>query len=284
MRRSIHSFRPRALLACVPALGLVLMAGAGPASAAHARASGPAGVRAALEHLLAGWHPANHALGGAGPDAVTSRNWSGYADVNSSGNTYKRVKGQWTEPAITGCKANTLSAVVFWVGLDGYNDGTVEQAGTAAICMGNGTTTPEYATWWEMYPRDDIQWVGTTVRPGDQIAASAIKRGGRYTLAVTDATTPANSFSTGQIICHHTVCGQQSAEWIAEAPSSTAGELPLPHFGTWVLKHARVVSGTTLGTISSFPDEKILMDNSSGQVIARPGPLNATGNRFRDAG
>jgi hypothetical protein len=51
----------RALLACVPALGLVLMASAGTATAAHAPVSTRAELRTTLEHLLAGWHPTNNA-------------------------------------------------------------------------------------------------------------------------------------------------------------------------------------------------------------------------------
>jgi hypothetical protein len=261
------------------------MASAGTATAARAPATTRTELRTALEHLLAGWHPTNHAahgavLRGTGLRTVTSLNWSGYADDSSGGSTYKRVKGKWTEPAITGCGASSpLSAVVFWVGLDGFSDQTVEQAGSAAIC-GDGIPIT-YLTWWEMFPTNSIQFVGTTVQPGDQIAASVIKRGGKYTLAVTDATTSGNSFSTTQH-CRSSVCRDQSAEWIAEAPSSAGSVVPLPNFGTWFLKHAKVKAGTTLGTISSFPDDRIIMVNSSGHTIARPGQLNGKGNRFKD--
>jgi hypothetical protein len=280
-----YSLRLRAALACVPALALVLAASAGTATAARAPVHTRADLRTALEHLLAGWHPTNRAVHGAvvrgtGVKTVTSSNWSGYADDNSGSNIYKRVKGKWTEPAITGCSASSpLSAVVFWVGLDGFNDQTVEQAGTAAICGGGNPIT--YLTWWEMFPSNNIQFVGATVQPGDQISASVIKRGGKYTLAVTDATTSGNSFSTTQH-CRSSVCKDQSAEWIAEAPSTSSGEVPLPSFGTWFLKHAKVKSGTTLGTISSFPDDRIIMDDSSPHNVAKPGQLNAKGNRFKD--
>ena len=97
---------------------------------------------------------------------------------------------------------------------------------------------------------------------------------------MTDSTTSGNSFSINQQ-CASSVCGRQSAEWIAEAPSTAAGEVPLPHFGTWFLKHAKVKSGTTLGTISTFPDDQITMV-LSGHTLAKPGPLNSKGNRFRD--
>src|SRR5215467_4625827 len=52
MRPHFHSFRARALLACVPATAMVLMGAAGTASAAHRPANSRAELRTALEHLL----------------------------------------------------------------------------------------------------------------------------------------------------------------------------------------------------------------------------------------
>lgn len=54
---------------------------------------------------------------------------------------------------------------MFWVGLDGWWDDTVEQGGTSARCV-NGT--PQYATWWEMYPTNAIQTV-FSINAGDSI-------------------------------------------------------------------------------------------------------------------
>jgi hypothetical protein len=35
-----------------------------------------------------------------------------------------------------------------------------------------------YLTWWEMFPTNNIQFVGSTVKPGDNIAASVVRKGG----------------------------------------------------------------------------------------------------------
>jgi hypothetical protein len=64
---------------------------------------------------------------------------------------------------------------------------------SAAFCPGNGSTRPVYATWWEMFPRNSVQVVGMTVKPGDKISASVVRTGTHYALAVTDATTAGNS-------------------------------------------------------------------------------------------
>lgn len=265
------------LLACVPALGLFLAVGQAGASAAraHSPQNARAAALAALEHLLIGQHGTNHRVGhgvrGVGLNQVKSNNWSGYAD-DSGGNTYSKVSGKWVEPAVT-CTATTALAA-FWVGIDGYNSGTVEQDGTLAYCDGGSAF---YYSWWEMYPANDIQIVGSSVAPGDSIAASVVRTGTSYTLKLTDTTNPANSFSTTQTC---TSCANSSAEWIAEAPTGSAGIYPLPDFGKWRLTRASVTSGTTKGVISTFPDDEITMVNSSGQVKARPGPLDGAGNAF----
>jgi len=146
----------------------------------------------------------------------------------------------------------------------------VEQDGTLAQCY-HGSAY--YYTWWEMYPTNSIQTVGTAVRPGDSISASVVRSGSTYTLKVTDSTRSGDSFSTSQSCSG---CANSSAEWIAEAPSGRQGILPLANFGTWTESGATVNSGV----ISSFPDDEITMVNSSGSVKAQPGPLNGSGSGF----
>jgi hypothetical protein len=147
---------------------------------------------------------------------------------------------------------------------------SVEQDGTLAECY-HGTA--HYYTWWEMYPTNAIQTVGSTVRPGDSISASVVRSGTSYTLSITDSTHPASSFTTTQTCSN---CANSSAEWIAEAPSGSRGVLPLANFGTWHLSGATENSGV----ISSAPDDELTMVDSSGLVKAQPGPLNSSGNAF----
>jgi hypothetical protein len=137
-----------------------------------------------------------------------------------------------------------------------------------------------YYTWWEMYPSNGIQLVGTTVKPGDKIAASVVRTGTSYALKVTDSTTTANSFSTTQT-CAATTCLAKSADWIVEAPSGARGVYPLPNFKTWSLASASVTSGTTTGAIWKFPDDEITMiDGTLSYSLATPGVLSTGGNAF----
>jgi Peptidase A4 family len=275
MPRRIPRVLAGSLIACLLVTGL--LAGFSPAaSATTASGSARAAALAQLRHLMVGQDPdhrVGHSVRVNGQNQVQSTNWSGYADDNSAGNTYSTVTGNWTEPAVT-CSSRTTQYAAFWVGIDGYSSNSVEQDGTLAECY-HGTAY--YFSWWEMYPTNSVQTVGTSVRPGDSISASVVRTGTSYTLSLTDSTRPADSFTTTQTCSN---CANSSAEWIAEAPSSSRGVLPLANFGTWTESGATVKSGSTSGVISTFPDDEITMVDSSGRVKAQPGPLSGSGSGF----
>ena len=262
-----------AIAACAPVLGLVIAVAPG-ASAAAAPATtyahALAAARAALRHLSVGEHATDHAVGHVsrfqGLTQVQSTNWSGYADTST---TFSTATGNWTEPSVT-CSGRSEQLAAFWVGIDGFTSGSVEQDGTLAECYHRSAF---YYSWWEMYPTNSIQVVGSSVQPGDSISASVVRSGSSYTLKVTDSSHSANSFTTTQSCSS---CANSSAEWIAEAPSGSGGVLPLADFHSWTLSGATVNGGV----ISSFTDDEITMINSSGQVKAQPGSLNGSGNGF----
>ena len=272
--------RPRllnlVLVACLPAAGMLLTFGtaAGASTAATPSAQAAANARALLHSLSVGQHSANQRVAGhaakiKGLTQVQSSNWSGYADTGSS---FSKVTSSWTEPTPS-CSGRTTSLAAFWVGIDGYSSSSVEQDGTLIECY---LGTAYQYTWWEMYPTNDIQVVGSTLAAGDHIAASVVRSGTSYTLAVTDSTHTADSFSTTQTCSS---CANSSAEWIAEAPSGSSGVYPLAHFSPWTASSATVTEGSTSGVISSFTDDEITMVNSAGRVEAQPGALSG-GNSF----
>jgi Peptidase A4 family len=278
MQRRPSRLLARALVACVPVLGLALAFG--PAAGASTAGASPsaqaaAAARTALQHLSVGWHSAFHrdaarTAATKGLSQVESTNWSGYADTGSG---FSTVTGSWTEPTAT-CSGRTESLAAFWVGIDGYSSDSVEQDGTLIECYRG---TAYYYTWWEMYPTNDIQVVGETLKPGDAISASVVRSGTSYTLKVTDSTHTADSFTTTQTCSS---CANSSAEWIAEAPSSSSGVEPLSDFHSWTESGATVAAGSTSGVISSFTDDEITMIDSSGLTKALPGALNSSGNGF----
>jgi hypothetical protein len=272
-----------ALMACVPAIGLRLAFGpaAGASTASTARAAGAAptarevaAARTLIEHLAVGQHGTDHRVAGHATKVkaltqVESTNWSGYADTGSG---FTKATGKWIEPSAS-CGSST-SLAAFWVGIDGLNSNSVEQDGTLIECSGG---TAFYYTWWEMFPTNDVQVVGETLRPGDAITASVVRSGTSYKLSVTDSTHPADSFSTTQSCSD---CSNSSAEWIAEAPSSSSGVEPLSHFSIFKPYQAGVATTSKSGVISSFSDEEIIMVDNSGNVEAQPGKLAGNGESF----
>jgi hypothetical protein len=266
------------LMVLLPALGLLI--GLGPAANAGTpttqtsqAASAAAIARAAIKNLAIGQHGNNQRVPGTrqtdGLTDVQSTNWSGYADTGSG---FSKATGSWTEPSASCGFGESLAA--FWVGIDGYTSDSVEQDGTLIECYFG--TAYQYS-WWEMYPTNDIQVVGESVSPGDKISASVVRSGDSYTLAVTDSTSSANSFSTTQTCSD---CANSSAEWIAEAPSGEFGPYPLADFGSWTESGATVTEGSSAGVISSFSDVAITMVDAAGNVEAQPGALNSSGNGF----
>jgi hypothetical protein len=155
--------------------------------------------------------------------SVESNNWSGYA---VTGTKFTQAAGSWIVPSVN-CTKTPNTYAVFWVGLDGYADTTVEQTGTLAVCSGK---TAAYYAWYEFVPNEDIQLISTVaVSPGDKISAAVLYDDPGFTLKITNVTT-GNSFSkkgkpTGG-------AKRESAEWIAEAPTGSSGILPLSNFGT----------------------------------------------------
>lgn len=207
--------------------------------------------------------------------AAGAYNWSGYADVSSTAKTFTRVSGRWKTPRVKCGRQDELTSE--WVGLDGYNDGTVEQDGTVSWCyLGH----PTYFSWYEIYPAQNTVEVGKSVRAGDKVAASVSRTGSRYTLALTDFTHPVNSFST---TARCATCKNTSAEWIAERPSFSIGVAPLADYGSWTVSKARETAGGTTGTISSYPVRyKIdMVDATSAYPLSLTSRLSNGGSTFR---
>jgi Peptidase A4 family len=285
MTRHRHRFLLYCLAAIVPAVGMLAVTAANasaqtttavtarPSPAAEAEAL----AKAAIERLAVGQHPLNHLVGVTSPVGkpkgltnVQSTNWSGYADTGSS---FSKVSASWTEPSAT-CSSRSEQLAAFWVGIDGYSSNSVEQDGTLIECYQR--VAYQY-TWWEMYPTNDIQVVGQTLAAGDAISSTVTRSGTNYTLSVTDSTHTADSFTKTETCSS---CANTSAEWIAEAPSSSSSVYPLADFGSWTASNASVTEGSTSGGISSFTDDEITMVDSSGQTKALPGSLNSSGNSF----
>jgi Peptidase A4 family len=212
--------------------------------------------------------------GFAGP-VQESATWSGYVVAPRTART--NVAASWKVPAVVCRKTTVPEAAVFWVGLDGWYDKTVEQAGVEAYCSG---TTPVYTAWWEMLPSNHITQV-FSVRPGDQISASVAYRSGVFTITVKDLTL--RRTSTVKARCAPTTCNS-SAEWIAESPTYGAQSAYLPRWSpmtfTGALSSALVDQRSV--AISGFANFAVVMTGLDGRH-AQPGSLLSRGSAFTES-
>jgi hypothetical protein len=207
----------------------------------------------------------------------TSPNWSGYvAETNlpkGPNRVVNDVKGQWVVPSFT-CPPTGVTYSVMWVGIDGWTNRTVEQTGTLEECYFGASVS---YTWYEMYPAPLIQ-VSLPAQPGDLMSAD-VAYGGNHSFVLTISNlTEGGTFMTTQM----SRAKRQSAEWIAEAPS-TGGMLdPLTNFGTASFTGANAAFDNITGPINSpsWQDEPITMTDPSGTVKAVPSALDVSGQSF----
>ena len=180
----------------------------------------------------------------------TSSNWSGYAATTKNHNKAKgsvtNVAGSWTVPSLLSSVDTTYSS--FWVGIDGYSSGTVEQIGTEHDFTSG--TQQNYA-WFEMYPQGSYEITGFPCDIGDQISATVSYLGSNtFQLTIHN-----NTKSVYTVIPHSYTKSSKalrsSAEWILEAPFSSQ-VLPLADFQTGVFTGcSATISGVTSNLNSS---------------------------------
>ena len=213
----------------------------------------------------------------------TSTNWSGYA-VTASNDTVTSVKASWKVPTAT-CDGSgpRTGYAAFWVGIDGYNSNSVEQTGTDSDCSSG---SPVYYSWYEFYPSPSYETT-MAVEPGDDISASVTYSSSRFTVTIRNERT-GQSFTRTKAV---SAAKRSSAEWIAEAPSSGSGVLPLSDFGTVFFgedttgvseTNYATISGRTLpiGSFSSSSIQEITMETPGGAKEAVPGALSSDKTSF----
>jgi hypothetical protein len=196
----------------------------------------------------------------------TSANWSGYAAQSTGGSgvagSVTDVQGSWIVPTVTGKKRTTTYSSC-WVGIDGYSDGTVEQLGTESDWTSRGQQN--YA-WFEMYPAGGYKINGFPVVAGDKISAEVAYLGNNvYQLTIVNETHPA-SFVVPSSYTTTSSGLRTSAEWIAEAPSSFGGVLPLANFGTVKFSNCQATLSGVTGPINTagFFDPLTMIDPKGG--------------------
>jgi hypothetical protein len=206
------------------------------------------------------WAAAFGPLNSKKAETAEAANWTGHI---FTGLTFSAVSAQWVVPAVQPSATGAYSAT--WIGLDGVNNPSLIQAGTAQDTA-NGTTT--YDDWYEIIPANET--LIASVAPGDHIQASINEDSpGTWTISIADLTS-GQSFSQAFAYSGPAT----SAEWVEESPKVNGLQSALANFGTvqftdmaWAGSNPSSVANITLN-----------MADSGGNVLASSGAI--AGNSF----
>lgn len=214
------------------------------------------------------------------PDGgVTSPNWSGYSVTGLPGSV-TAVSGSWIVPqASCGGTNPNYSGASHWVGIDGYNNGTVEQTGTEVDCSAG---QPRYYAWYEFYPKPGVTITSVEVQPGDPIFASVTYGNGEFTATLTNGRT----WRTFSVTAAVPTAKRDSAEWIGEANSIHFTNFGTAFFGEDQTGLTSTCTATFSGRtepIGRFPPYRvhpITLVDPKGTTLAVTSPLSRDGTSF----
>jgi hypothetical protein len=155
---------------------------------------------------------------------VSTKNYNPPEPVNT-------VYGEWFIPNVTPIpnEPSGGQTVGFWVGIDGYTNGQVLQAGTAATVTGSSTAN---WVWTEWFPIPAIQVTNFPIKPGDYITVLVCAPQPNHGFCSMLNKTTNQATSIGITPPNNVTSIGASAEWIVEGISSI-----LPVFSTVVFQN-----------------------------------------------
>lgn len=196
------------------------------------------------------------------PVIYTSSNWSGYV---LEGTHIAQAQGTFNVPTLTQQPANGDASTVEWVGIDGFSNSDLIQAGVSEDYDATSNTMSVYP-WWEILPNYETPITTMTVAPGDRVTVTIAQlSGSNWGIGVTDDTT-GQSFATQQT---YTGAGT-SAEWIVEAPQVNGALAQLGDYSPNV-----TFSGLAANGARAAVDELFMLQNDS--IVSSPSALDANG-------
>lgn len=220
----------------------------------------------------------------------TSSNWSGYALVPGTGaQPFYEVDGHWTVPTVTQAPGTCNGGWDYsshWVGIGGFNDAYLLQAGSAAnVFCDIGSNLAEYFPWIEWLPQSELVLyknasTGTLFpfAPGDYLVVHIVATnfsggvsttGSLYFSDVTQGWTTSLTFTAAQLGGSQ-VTGM-SAEWIVERTEVNGSLATLPDYFANPWWYTRALD---LGTVTHYAGSPgtstvyniTMLDNSSSPV------------------
>jgi hypothetical protein len=209
----------------------------------------------------------------------TSANWSGYVAAPSLSKSVpgsvSLVTGSWTVPKLEATYNESDCAI--WVGIDGFQDASVEQIGTSHNWVKGAQ---ENYAWFEMYPNPSYEINGFPANAGDLIEAT-VKYEGNNTFKMTLSNHTRHVKTTIPVeYTKTTQASRRSAEWIVEAPFLKS-ILPLSDFKVTGLKDCFAMINGIKGPINDrFWVSDVITMKTSHTIKAKPSLLLDGGKAF----
>jgi Peptidase A4 family len=246
-------------LGAVALVAMAIMPGQLNTSAATSYVAGAASNKVPLETAITGaMGPAatGRALAAPAPSAqeeTTSSNWSGYVETNGP---FTAITGTFVVPSVTQYVAG--STVSEWVGVDGWGNRSLIQAGVNEVPQSSGGVLVE--PWWEVLPARQKDATGVVVAVGDSVTVTIGKvSGSMWDIKLTDGTN-GDVFSTDK-----DYAGQlSSAEWIVEANEQADGRV------TQLAPYGPRVSFTKLGVTGRQTSVIRVVMSQEGERVSTP--------------
>ncbi len=207
---------------------------------------------------------------------IVSFDWAGYSaasDLLVPQPQVSSVSGSWTIPTLSPSSSSLFSAA--WIGIGGQGEPTLIQVGSQHDNEGGNA---HYSLWYEMLPTDSIAITTVKIAPGDVISASItqVSNGKQeWLIQITDVTT-GQGFS--QYFQYNS--SQLTAEWIVERPIVNNQLSMLANFGSITFNNISAQIGGSAGTLATFPNYKVVMEDRQNNVLVTVSDFNKEGSSF----
>lgn len=190
------------------------------------------------------------------------------------------VEATWIQPKVT-CSGRGLSAVAFWVGMGGFNQHALVQAGTQAACVHGA---PQITAWHQSLPMEPFAiQTDLVVNVGDQVHSRVLFQAGSTYELLLENLTAGTSF---RVTADNSILDPTSAEWIVEAPTigcpSACQVSPLPNFRTLTFTDVAATIGGVRGPLDApgFSHTRTTLITQSGAVRSTVTTTGADGTTF----
>jgi len=182
-------------------------------------------------------------------------------DVKNRSSVVSSVSGSWVVPEVNPSENNTFSGI--WVGIGGYGEGTLIQAGTEQEYV-NGKAV--YYAWYELVPDYLIRINGIHVKPTDIIKASinlVNEYTNTWTITIKDVTR--NEQFKKTFIYNSS---RLSAEWVVERPKVNGTVSTLADFKSVTFTECIATLDDVTGPIGNFSYAQFVMQEDDTPLVS----------------